>query len=68
MGLFMVQLQMNIMENVEMTTAGMVTIMVIGDHGQSKQFSMDMEKQDWTLEIVAIIVAAIANIVLSEPI
>ena len=53
------QFWMDIMENVEMTTAGMV-IMV----HQSKQLSMDMEKQDWTLEIVCM---TMVMVVMSEP-
>ena len=40
------------MESVEITTAGMVMMAVC----QSKQLSMDMEKQDWTLEIATILV------------
>ena len=47
----LVQLGINNSGNVKMTTAGMV-IMVNGDHRQSKQFSMDMEKQDWTLGLL----------------
>ena len=54
----MVQFWMDIMENVEMTTAGLVMVIMVG---QSKQLSMDMEKQDWTLEI------ATKMVVMSKP-
>ena len=52
------QFWMTIRTIVGMTTAGMVLVGLLntGQMGQSKQLSMDMEKQDWTLEIATILV------------